>query len=503
MEETHTNPESQHSPEDHAAQVTHKAVRGAKIMTLLGIGQVVLRFLSTKTTSVFLTQQDFGQYGVGSKMTGVGQFLSDVGLAGALVRKNAEPTNDELLTVFLSQQALAGSLVAAVFLLHPWIQATLKLSDTTTHIFLSLSVGIFLQTLRLVPMLVLERKLRFDAIARCEMLESVVQVIVTIVLAVLRFGAWAMVGGFWARGLTGLTAIWIASPWRPRGRFRWEIVKELAQFGLPYQLNALIPTLGDFWVIPTLTRMFGEAMVGLVTWSGNIASIPMTINNMLVRVAYPAYSRLKDDSASLAGALQGAVRRLTAIFDLAISPFVTLCPFLIPFLLDKKWAPAVPIVQWLCAQAVVSMLLGTVCSVQNALGKASERMWVTIWMALLRWVTGYAVIWQFGLAGYGPIGLVTGVIELIVSGILVRRHNPQSATLLRDLFQPLAYSWLTLGLAVVSGEVLGAGVSWRRALIATVAWIVLSVLRETLTPFRMLRSELAPLLEKLRRRGGA
>lgn len=489
-----------HAAQESAAQVTQKAVKGAKIMTLLGFAQICLRFLSTKATSVYLSNLDFDNFGPGSKLTGIGGFLSDVGLAGALVRKGTEPTEDELITIFLSQQLLAGLFVGGVLAFLPLIRTSLHMNHTATLVLLSLCFGVFLQTLRVIPMLVLERKLKFDAIARCEMLESVVQVLVTITMTLMKFGVWALVAGYWSRGIIGLIAIWIASPWRPQGTFRWGVVKELAKFGLPYQLNSLIPTLGDFWMVPVLKQLLTEGALGLVTWSGNIASIPMTINNMLVRVAYPAYSRLQSDSAALAEALQGTVRRLTAIFDLVISPFVTLCPFLIPFLLHPKWAPAVPIVQWLCVQAVVSMLLGTVCSVQNALGKASERMWVTVGMAVLRWATGYWAISRFGLAGYGPIGLVTLAFELWLSGVLVRRHNPKSATLLRDLFGPLLISWVTLALALVAGHFLGHGILWQIALLSTTAWVLLSALRETLTPFRMLRGELEPLLAKLLRK---
>ena len=483
------------------AEIAHiggKAVSGAKILTILSGVQTALRFVSARTTAKHLSDIDIADFTAGYTFAGVGLYFTDVGLAGGLIQKGANPTDDELMTVFLSQQALVSIVVAFILGMLPVWTSLLSLNGTSVGILVSSTLSLYFFTFRVIPMFVLERQLQFDKIARCELVENVVMALATIIMAILGFKAWALLGGAMARSVVGVVLVWIVSPWRPRGRFRKEIFLELAKFGLPFQLNAIIPALGGMWNVIILKLLLGKAMLGQAAWAGNISAIPMVISMVLVRVAYPAYSRLKGDLEAVSSTLTKAIKRLNAGLDMIICPFVTMCPVIIPVLFDPKWNSAIPIVQWLSLQAVVGALLGMVCSVQNALGEAAERMWVTIVMVVVRWGTGFIVIKAFGIAGYGPICLATNLLELLISGWLVRRHNPNSAKLLRELFLPLTISWFTLAAALLLGGYLSGGVVWKNALYSTGIWLAMTLIREIATPLHFIRDEFGALLGLLK-----
>ena len=174
-----------------------------------------------------------------------------------------------------------------------------KLSPAALLLLVVMSLGLFLSSLRVIPMMALERDLQFPVIARCELIENLAQTTGTILLAYLGWGAWALAGGGIVRGVVGLACVWAASPWRPQGRFHFAIVKQLARFGVAYQLNAIVPSLLGGWMPLVVGRLLGVAAVGMVGWAANIASVPMMLSGVLNRVAFPAYSRLQSDPEAL------------------------------------------------------------------------------------------------------------------------------------------------------------------------------------------------------------
>src|SRR5262249_557399 len=142
---------------------------------------------------------------------------------------------------FVVQQMLTVLVVAALAALTPVFHSVYRLPPQGSVLILVMAFGLFLSSLRIIPLLDLERNLGFRTIARCQLLESFVQTGSAITFAYLGFGAWALALSGLLRGAVGLWLISMASPWRIRGRFRWQIVKSLAPFGIAFQLNALVP----------------------------------------------------------------------------------------------------------------------------------------------------------------------------------------------------------------------------------------------------------------------
>ena len=61
---------------------------------------------------------------------------------------------------------------------------------------------------------------------------------VSIVFAILGYGAWAMVIGTYASLVTGVVLSWWMAKWRPfHGRFSFRIWREMAGFSLPLLLG--------------------------------------------------------------------------------------------------------------------------------------------------------------------------------------------------------------------------------------------------------------------------
>ncbi len=442
-------------------------------------------------------------FGVAAYLTGLGAFLGDVGLGGALIRQDKEPTADETFTVFWAQQALTAVLVVSVIAASPWLVHAYHLSHPAALLLSAMAAGLLLNSLRLIPMMALERSLRYPAIARCELIENVVQTVGTIALAYLGCGAWALAGGGLLRGAVGLVCIWLASPWRPSGTFRFSIVRRLAKFGIPFQLNALAPAVLGGWMPLVVSRVLGVAAVGLVGWAVNVASVPMMLNIVLNRVAFPAYSRLQSDPEALAGYLRASVRRLNALLCLVVPVFVIVCPAAIPLVFGHRWTAAIVLVQWFSLEIILLSINSLLCATQNATGYAADRLWVAVGTGALRAGLGWAAIVFFGLIGLGPTVCLASAVELGLSTYLVVFRHPHIASVWPEIFRPLLLSGGILAIAAGIPLLLAVHSVWTACFLSLGVFLVLTAVQDTLSRHRVIATELRGLLRMLRpARGG-
>jgi PST family polysaccharide transporter len=464
-----------------ATAVRHKAVAGIKALGLRTLFTLGLRIFSSMLMARLLLPRDYGLYAVASWIAGIGLFLSDVGLAGALVHQQKPPTKDEQFTVFLMQQLFAGAIALVLIFAAPQLIVYAKLPAGAGLLLRVMAFGLFNSSLRTIPTMALERELRFGALARIDLVQSLVATAVTLILAWRGAGAWALVLGSLVSAFVALVVLWIASPWVPTGRFRWPIVTRLARFGLPFQLNGLVWTMFSGWVPFIVGRQLGVAAVGYANWASNLASTPMMLSAILNRVAFPSYARLQADPAALAKYLSASIRRLLVLMAIPIAAGILLCPWLIPVLFRTRWQPAVPLVQWFSFDTMMAVLTGIIASAQNATGRPVDRLIIAISAGLGRWGLGFIAVKTMGLAGVGPVSVTVGGAELLFSVWLLEKRSPETTGLLFEVIWRL----FVLGTSLIVADMTGLAVAPYRAsgaASAVGAFVVVAALWRLVTP---------------------
>jgi PST family polysaccharide transporter len=468
------------APQATTDEVKDRAQRGVFVLFARTLVSQGLRIVSALFLSRLLFPADYGLFGIVSYATSLGVFLGDLGLSAALVHQSHEPTEEETSTIFWCHQALTAGIVATIILLAPSLVEGYALGARTLPMIYVMALGLFLSSLRVIPLMALERKLAFPLIARAELIENVAQVATTITLAALGCGAWSLAGGGLVRGAVGLVCIWWASPWRPRGAFRFAVVRRLLGFGLAFQLPPLVATLTLGWIPLVVGRVLGKDAVGFVNWATALAATPMMISAILNRVAFPAYCRLQDDPVGFAGYLRTSLRRLSAAFCLFIPLAVFAVPVAVPLLFGERWVPAVPLVQWFSMEAILTTLIGLLATAQNAGGRPWERLAVTVGVGVVRWSLGSWIIQHYGLTGIGPLGIFASLGELCVTAWLVARLNPALRGLVAEVVEPfVTVGLLLLGLSVALPYLVPEG-PWMQGLTGAVLFLVLFLVRERL-----------------------
>ncbi len=493
------------APEVTASEVKARAQKGVLVLAARTLASQGLRVVSALCLSRLLFPDDYGLFGIVNYAATLGIFLGDLGLSAALVHQSHEPTPEETSTIFWGHQMLTTLVAAGVALMAPQLVEGYALGAQALPMVYALVAGLYFFSLRIIPVMALERKLAFPVIARAELIENLAQVATTISLAALGCGAWSLVGGGLVRGAVGLVCIWMASPWRPRFTFHLSIIKRLMGLGLGFQLPPLVGALTAGWVPLVVGRYLGKDAVGLVNWAWALASTPMMLSAILNRVAFPAYCRLQDDPVGFADYLRTSLRRLSAALCLIIPMVVFAVPVAVPLFFGQRWVPAVPLVQWFSVECILITLNGLLATAQNAGGRPYERLAVTIATGVSKWALGTWLIHRFGLLGVGPLGSIICLGELAVTAWLVTRLNPALRGVGVQVVEPVVTVGLLLLGSVLSAPYIVREGLWSQALVGAALFAALFLLRERLPGPVPLVAELRTIFALVRARlpGGA
>ena len=258
-----------------------RAVTGAVVDAVRGMGVKVLGLLGTLVTARLLTPYEFGLVAFGTTLWVFGDFLSDGGVGQALIRRPEPPTKSELQALVAFQFGLDMILLVGVGLV---MLPFGLLGQVTTVIVLSLPLGAF----RTPSYILYERRLDYRPMAIVEIVETGVYYAWAIATISIGWGVWGLATAFVVRAAAGLTLLLILLP---EGRVApvpsWAKVRPLLSFGFRYQAVGVLHMVRDQGVNIAVATFGGVAMLGLWGVAWRIIQMPVALLAALWRVSFP------------------------------------------------------------------------------------------------------------------------------------------------------------------------------------------------------------------------
>lgn len=446
-------------PEVDARRWQELGRRGSHAALQLAVRSVVLRglsFIGTIVLARLLVPADFGVYGIVAFVVSVWAALGDLGLGAALVQQADEPTPEQLRTVWTVQQGLALAAVVIVWLAAPAAVAIMPgLPSETTSMLRVLSLGLLMSSLRTLPVVMMERELRFGPLAAAEIAQMVTFYAVAVGLAIGGAGAWAFVLAGVAQLATGTVIVNFA--WR-----RWPSVgidrgclAKLLGFGFDYQASVLLVTLRDAPLPALVGLVSGTVAAGLIQFAVRIALTVASIDETLARIAFPAFSRLQGHRHEQARALDTAILMTGLIVIPAQCWIAAVAPILVPVVFGSQWAEAVVPVQIICLATLLRFPARYLRQAEFAEGESRRAL-------VMSFVTTFVALVSFavGLIGWGLPGAAVGFLVGALLGL------GASAWLAWELLQ---LSWRPFGLLLAAG--LGAAGAAALTVLCVSQWL--------------------------------
>lgn len=432
-----------------------RAIRGGFAKLCAQVANYTLRIGSLMVLARLLDPKDFGLVGMVTAFTGVLSLFRDFGLSAATVQR-MEVTDEQISTLFwinilvgaiLSLVTAAMAPVVAAFYHEPhlfWVTTALASS------FLLNATGVQHSAL-------LQRQMRFTALAAIEVLSWLGSTAVGIGMAVAGFKYWALVGAAVAAPLVATICFWITSGWVPGRPRRAVELRSMMHFGGGLTLTGLIVYIAYNFEKVLLGRFWGADAVGLYGRAYQLITIPNdNLNSAVGEVAFAALSRVRHDPPRFRSYfLKGysLVLGMTIPITIAVAIFA---PDLIAVLLGPKWKGAAQIFRLLSPTILIFALINPIGWLIFSLGMVGRSLKVACVMAPVV-ISGYII----GLP-YGPKGVaiaystamtlwVVPHIAWGLHGTVVSLHDIAVAAS-RPLASGLAAATLAFGVQMLVGQ---------------------------------------------------
>ncbi len=318
------------------------AVGGVVWQTLSFLAGKLLVLASTVILARLLTPTDFGVVAIALVFITYADAVTDLGVAQALVfLPPARRRTDAALMVCL---AVAGTFVAIAILAAPVATAFFGHPEAT-GMFRVLSLSLLLRATGQVPDALLRQRLRFRPRTIAELNRSFAQAAVSVVLAFLSFGPWAIVDGYLVGCAVCSAMLWLFAGYRPSRDF-WRLrgsgLRRLLAFGAPAAGTAFLLCLVfniDYLIVG---RLLGARALAYYTLGFRIPElIIISAFNVISVVAFPVFSLVHHDQERLHGGYLFGLR-VQAIYGVGAGVGLAMAaPMIVHVLFGPQWGPTV------------------------------------------------------------------------------------------------------------------------------------------------------------------
>jgi O-antigen/teichoic acid export membrane protein len=397
---------------------TH-AARGTIVNTVYLIGLSVLGLLKGFVLAAFLTRSDYGIWGLTAVAFATLLWLKQAGIGDKYIQQD-EPdqevafqkafTFELLLTLAFFVVALPAVPLFALIYGEP------RIIVPALVFLLALSAGV-LQA----PTWIFYRRMDFVRQRTLQAIDPVVGFVVSVVLAALGAGYWALfigvVAGAWASAIATVTQ----SPYRLRWRFDRSALRSYASFSWPLFIsNGSSLVIAQGAIIATQSHL-GLAATGVVALAQSISSFTQRVDWLVTGTLYPAICAVKNRLDLL---LESFVKsnRLALMWAVPFGMALTLfAGDLVSFGIGERWRPAVPVIAVFGATAAIGHIGFNWDAYFRARGE-TRPLAVAAFAAMLSFLLlGIPLLLKYGLPGFAAGIAVQSVAHQLCRAYYLQR----------------------------------------------------------------------------------
>jgi len=366
-----------------------RAISGAKWTTAAMVVTTALNFGTVVVLARLLSVDDFGLVGLVLVVIGFLQMFQDIGFSNAVIQTDTleEPRKSTLFwlnittgTVMMLVLALARDQIASL------------MNDARLGFYLLVISPLFL--IGAVEQLygsMLRRDLSFRALSGLDITGQLTYAVISILLAWRGAGPLSLVIGHLARNLVRLLicVVLFRGKWAPSLRFSLEALRGVFAFGAFQMGERAVNYLSVRIDQLLIGRYLGTVPLGFYNLAFSLVLFPISrVNPALTKVAFPVFSRVRDDRDKLRSGYLRVVHLIALVTLPLLTGLFLVAGDLVVLLYGDKWADAIPIIEILCLVGIVKSLANPLGSVLLALGRADIGFY---WNLVLLFLVTFAI----------------------------------------------------------------------------------------------------------------
>ena len=349
-----------------------KAVKGGVWVFALRISLQIIFTARYLVFAHFIAISDLGLLGIAMLMIDILNKFTNTGFNTALIQK-ADDIKDYLDTAWTTNIIRSAILFAILYFAAPHL-ATLKVPPEKVALTITIirAVGLLMiaNAFNNIGLVYFRKELQFNKRFFFEVAATLVNVIVSVSIAIVYRSVWALVLGRLAASAARCLLSYLMHPYRPALKFDLPKAKEMWNFGkwvFAGTIIGFLMTQGDDLFV---WGLFGPSALLLYQLAYKFSNIPATeITNIISQVTFPAYSKIQDDIPRL-GEAYLKILQFTAFLSIPVAGLIfILTPDFVQLFFPAEYAPMVRPMQILAIFGMTRSIGSTRGPVFRAVGK--------------------------------------------------------------------------------------------------------------------------------------
>jgi O-antigen/teichoic acid export membrane protein len=418
-----------------------KTIRGGVARLLAQGANFFIRLGSLMVLARLLGPKDFGLVGMVTAFTGVLALFRDFGLSSAAIQRTTV-TEEQLSTLFWINILIGGVLALLAIAMAPAI-AVFYHEPRLFMVTVVLAAGFLFNAAGVQHGALLQRQMRFTALATINTISLFFGTALAIVGAKAGYGYWALVAMSVASPFTNTIGCWVTAAWIPGMPRKGTGIRSMMRFGGTITLNGLLAYIANNFEKILLGRYWGVDALGIYGRAFQLINIPTeNLNSAAGEVAFSALSRLQDDVNRLKSYF---LKGYSLILAMTLPITITCALFaddVILVVLGPKWTAAASIFRLLAPTILVFAVINPLFWLLCSLGLVGRSLRMALVIAPVQ-IVSYLIALPYGPRGvaftYSAV-MVLWVIPIIVWSV----HG--TVISVRDIF-------LTVGRPLISSLV--------------------------------------------------
>lgn len=304
-----------------------------------------------------LSQEDFGLVGAIFIFQAFAQMLVDSGFSTALIQRKS-PTQTDYSTVFWFNIGVAAMLYLLLFATAPLI-ASIFHDDRITPLSRVMFLAIIINSSSIVQANKLMKQMNVRPLAAANALGLTAGAIAGIYLALMGYGAWAIVWQTIVNGAVKSLTLWFVNRWLPAIRFSIKSLKSFFKVGSGILATSFLNTVFQNIYSFFIGNMAGMAPLGYYTQADKWSKMGITSLSQSVTSAFlPTLAEVQDDSVRLRRTV-AKMNKFTAYLTFPAMGFlIVMSAPIFHLLFGAKWNPSIILFQLLLLRGVFTVFTG-------------------------------------------------------------------------------------------------------------------------------------------------
>jgi O-antigen/teichoic acid export membrane protein len=392
-----------------------KAIRGGFARMCAQGANFLLRLGSLMILARLLDPKDFGLLGMVTAFTGVLSLFRDFGLSSATVQRPTI-TQAQISTLFWINIVVGAGLAVLTAISAPFLAAFYH-EPRLVAVTLALGAGFLFNAVGVQHSALLQRDMRFTALAVINVGALVIGSGVAIWGAKAGYGYWALVAMNVISPVATTIGLCFTSGWLPGMPQRRSGVRAMMRFGGTITLNTVVVYIASNFEKVLIGRFWGLDAIGIYGRAYQLVNIPTeNLNSAAGEVAFSALSRVQDDPVRLRNYfLKGYSFILTLTLPITIA-CALFANDAVLVLLGPKWKDAAAIFRLLAPTILVFAITNPLSWLLSSMGLVERNLKIALCIAPTM-IAAYLIALPYGPKGvalaYSAV-MLAWVVPLIV-----------------------------------------------------------------------------------------